>query len=104
MPTLTLDAIIENPASILTHELPEHPTRLMLTLAELAAALCRQMQDEIIEDSDRNRGGTALERNVKTAAIKRWTEAYRKQGEIGKLLEEKFGLSSLKFWLERYAK
>jgi len=41
------------------------------------------MQDEIIEDIDRHSDGTALAHYVKTAAIKRWTEAYRKQGELG---------------------
>jgi len=39
--------------------LPEHPTRLLLIVSELAAALCRQMQDEIIEDMT----GTATARH-----------------------------------------
>jgi hypothetical protein len=106
MPILTLDAIMENPCNILTHELPERPTRLLLILAELAATLCRQMQDEIIDDLERvyGFGDIAFARREGTAALKKWFDAYHKQNEVGYLLEERFDLPMLKFSLERYVK
>jgi hypothetical protein len=106
MPILTFDAIKENPCNILTHELPKRPTRLLLILAELAATLCRQMQEEIIDDLERvyGHGDITFARREGTAALKKWFEAYRKQGEVGDLLEERFDLPMLKFSLERYVK
>jgi hypothetical protein len=106
MPILTLDAIKENPCNVLTHEMPERPTRLLLILAELAATLCRQMQDEIIDELERiyGFGDVAFARREGTAALGKWFEAYHKQGEVGELLEERFGVPMLKFSLERYVK
>ncbi len=105
MPTLTIEAIKENPLNILTHELPEYPTRLLLILAELAATLCRQMQDEIVNDADWLYGdvreGGPPEYNE---AVKIWWAAYRKQGDVIALLEERFGIPMLEFTLRRVEK
>jgi hypothetical protein len=40
MPTLTLEAIRENPWNVLTHDLPSDPTHLLLKTARLAATYC----------------------------------------------------------------
>ena len=41
MPTLTIEAIRENPWNVVTHILPPDPTSLLLEVASLAAAYCR---------------------------------------------------------------
>ena len=38
MPVLTLEAIRQNPWNVLTHDLPAEPSRLLLNVAQLAAA------------------------------------------------------------------
>jgi hypothetical protein len=44
MPTLTIETIRENPWNVVAHSLPEHPTPLLLEIAHLAAAYCRQSE------------------------------------------------------------
>lgn len=105
MPILTIEAIRENPWNVMTRELPEHPSRLLLILAALAATLCRQMQDEILGDLDRLYGNLdATFPPEYRAAIDNWFSAYRKQGEVGFLLEDRLGVPMLKFSLTRIAK
>jgi hypothetical protein len=41
MPTLTIEAIRENPWNVVTHKLPTVADELLLELASLAAAYCR---------------------------------------------------------------
>ena len=44
MPTLTLEAIRENPWNVVDHELPEHPSALLLRFAHFAAYYCRMSE------------------------------------------------------------
>jgi hypothetical protein len=49
MPTLTIEAIRDNPWNLITHELPEHPTELLLHLAIEAADYCRNSEYVLME-------------------------------------------------------
>jgi predicted transcriptional regulator len=44
MPTLTLEAIRQNPWNVLTHDLPSDPSHLLLRVARLAASYCREAE------------------------------------------------------------
>jgi hypothetical protein len=43
-PMLTIAAIRENPWSVMSHELPSDPSKLLLTAARLAATYCRNSE------------------------------------------------------------
>jgi hypothetical protein len=44
MPTLTLEAIRQNPWNVLTNNMPSDPSELLLRTARLAASYCRQSE------------------------------------------------------------
>jgi hypothetical protein len=44
MPTLTLEAIRDNPWNVITHDLPSDPSELLLRTARLAASYCREAE------------------------------------------------------------
>ena len=51
MTTLTIEAIRENPWSVVTHSLPPHPSRLLLALAYLAADYCRRSEHLLVRSA-----------------------------------------------------
>ena len=90
MPTLTLEAIRQNPWNAVTHDLPACPSRQLLTLAQLAAACCRQIEAdlELADDGDEQ---TTTERRDR---IDRFFKANRKIGEICGLWKDQFGVEA----------
>lgn len=48
MPTLTLEAIRQNPWNVITHDLPSESSELLLRTARLAASYCRQSEHLIM--------------------------------------------------------
>jgi hypothetical protein len=44
MPTLTLEAIRQNPWNVITQDLPSDPSQLLLRAARLAASYCREAE------------------------------------------------------------
>jgi hypothetical protein len=96
MPTLTLDAIRQNPWNAVTYDLPADPSLLLLTLAQLAAACCRQIESDLLFSNDGDlRTSTTEIRN----SIKGFIKANRKIGEIIGLLEEQFEIEAKDYLL-----
>jgi hypothetical protein len=90
MPTLTFEAIRQNPWNVLTHELPENPSRLLLTLGQIAATCCRQIEADLFRLACDELDESLLDKDREIAD--RFLKANRKIGEICGLLEEKFGV------------
>jgi hypothetical protein len=97
MPALTLEAIRQNPWNVLTHELPENPSRLLLTLAQLAATFCREIEYEIYTAAEVGEA-QIVEPN---RSLDGWSKAHRKIGEIIGLLEDNFGVAAYEIMLSR---
>jgi hypothetical protein len=98
MPTLTFEAIRQNPWNVLTHELPSTPPRLLLTLAQLAAASCRQIDAELFTLACEDGADSPLDAECRDIAD-RFFKAHRKIGEICGLLEEQFGIEAQDYLL-----
>jgi hypothetical protein len=68
MPVLTLEAIRQNPWNVLTHDLPAEPSRLLLNVAQFAAATCRRIESDLFRG--RHEGGSGCgNRATRTLAI-----------------------------------
>jgi hypothetical protein len=91
MPTLTLEAIRQNPWNAVTYDLPAHPSLLLLTLAQFAATCCRQIEADLAFAS-------TTEARINTDGF---FKANRKIGEIIGLLEEQFGIEAKDYLLPR---
>ena len=100
MPTLTIEAIRENPWNVMTHELPEHPSRVLLLVAQFAATCCRQIESEMIDALHDSSEQTWL-RPEYSEALDQWSRAHRKIGEIIFLLSDEFGVPEHDFWMSR---
>ncbi len=94
MPILTIDALQENPWSVVSHELPPQPPRLLLELAYLAADYCRTSEFLLMEAA---RLGSYVpcgwmpgddSPDVHEASEARWCEADARLAVISELLAQ----------------
>jgi hypothetical protein len=100
MPVLTLEAIRQNPWNVLTHDLPAEPSRLLLNVAQLAAATCRQIESDLFATACDEAPDSPLDAEARDIAD-RFFKANRKIGEICCLLEEIFGVVAEDYLLPR---
>ena len=66
MSMLTIAMIRENPWNVITHRFPPHPSAVLVELAELAAAYCRDSEHVLIkaaQDGSYGRDGWGLKDN-----------------------------------------
>lgn len=101
MPTLTNEALNENPRAVLTDELPAKPSLLLLLNAQIAATCLRQMASETLDDFDRTWTNVDEAHPGQDAALDQWFFANKKIGEVIHLLELMFGVPEFDFWLRR---
>jgi hypothetical protein len=99
MPTLTLEAIRQNPWNAVTHDLPAHPSHQLLTLAQLAAACCRQIEADLVLATDD--GDATISTPETRDSTDRFLKANRRIGEICGLFEEHFGIEAKDYLLPR---
>ncbi len=100
MPILTIEAVRENPWNVMSHKLPEHPSRLLLVIAQFAATCCRQIAGEMI-DALNDVSEEAWLSPEYNQAMDQWSRAHRKIGEICFLLRDEFGVPEQDFWMRR---
>src|SRR5262249_31267520 len=101
MRTLEIEDLRENPRNVMVQPLPEHPTRLLLLLAQIAATCCRQFADETVAELEASYGITESMHPEIAAAVKEWHRAHRKIGEICFALRDEFGIPVFDFCLSR---
>ena len=95
MPTLTIEDIRENPWNVLTHDLPERPSLLLLTVAHCAATCCRQIEAEVFDKTP----GRGRKRDAWTAPYgrvvgPRFVSAHLKIVVVCRRLEDEYGVQA----------
>jgi hypothetical protein len=98
MPLLTIEVLRENPWNVLSHELPQHPSRVLLYLAALTARYCRGSEYMLMHAARRGdyiptwwRPDRPVQPDAHEESEECVWRAERKLDEISKLLESEYG-------------
>ncbi|WP_441234507.1 hypothetical protein [Bradyrhizobium sp. 930_D9_N1_4] len=100
MPILTIEILLENPWTVLTHDLPEHPSKLLLLTGQIAATCLRAIAYERIDDLEED-GLPEIISEERGIALDEIFLANDKIGEIIYRLEDLYGVPCHDFWLSR---
>jgi hypothetical protein len=100
MPILSIETIQQNPWNVLSYDLPASPSRLLLTVAQLAATCCRHIAQEIMEGIDQDVDEPWLLPGY-SEALDQWSRSHRKIGQICFILRDEFDVPVHDFWLSR---
>jgi hypothetical protein len=95
MPTLTVEAIRENPWNVMTHDIPFSPALILLSSAYLAATCYRRILAEMLDDS---RADLSLPPPPEMSeTVSRLSRADQKIVEICARFEKEYDISAREF-------